>query len=230
MLLQSHYWTTNKRRSKETIISERNINHPLAKAIEEKTIENKIEINSDDSNDSNNQPPINSSNNNVVKVGMGVTIVQNGRQIRVGNLKFIEEELSLIDKKSLSSYSRSKFSLLPNSKGYQCLVSNNKQNPGYDETLHFTESNNNKNGNIHDLLFGSSTAAFVSLDEKIIGAILFEDKLRNETKEAIFKIKAMNIDTMMLTGDNGKIARRIAEEAGIDKYYANLLPQDKVPK
>lgn len=211
-------------------LAERNINHPLAKAIEEKTIENKIQINSDARNDSNNQPPINSSDNNLVKVGMGVTIVQNGRQIRVGNLKFIEEELSLIDKKYLSSNSNSKFSLLLNSKGYQCLVSNNKQNPGYDETLQFTEYNNNNSGNIHDLLFGSSTAAFVSLDEKIIGAILFEDKLRSETKEAIFKIKAMKINTMMLTGDNEKIARRIANETGIDKYYANLLPQDKVSK
>ena len=49
-----------------------------------------------------------------------------------------------------------------------------------------------------------------------------------ETKEAITKIKAMNIHVVMLTGDNGRTASKIANEAGIEEYHADLLPEDKV--
>jgi P-type E1-E2 ATPase len=78
-----------------------------------------------------------------------------------------------------------------------------------------------------DMLF-SSTTAFVSLDRQIIGAVLLEDKLRQETKEAIAKIMAMKIHVVMLTGDNERTARKIANEAGIEDYHADLLPEDKV--
>jgi P-type E1-E2 ATPase len=74
----------------------------------------------------------------------------------------------------------------------------------------------------------SSTTAFVSLDGQIIGAALLEDKLRQETREAIAKIKAMNIHVVLLTGDNERTARKIANRAGIEEYHADLLPEDKV--
>ena len=74
----------------------------------------------------------------------------------------------------------------------------------------------------------SSTTVFVSLDRQIIGAVLLEDKLRQETKEAIAKIKAMSIHIVMLTGDNERTANMIASEAGIEEHYADLLPEDKV--
>jgi P-type E1-E2 ATPase len=80
---------------------------------------------------------------------------------------------------------------------------------------------------IATMLF-SSTTAFVSLDRQLIGAVLHEDKLRQETKEAISKIKAMSFHVVMLTEDNERVAKRIANEAGIDGYHANLLPEDKV--
>ena len=74
----------------------------------------------------------------------------------------------------------------------------------------------------------SSTTAFVSLDRQIIGAVLLEDKLRQETKEAIAKIKEMSIHVVMLTGDNERTANKIANEAEIEEYHADLLPEDKV--
>jgi P-type E1-E2 ATPase len=74
----------------------------------------------------------------------------------------------------------------------------------------------------------SSTTAFVSLDRQIIGAVLLEDKLRQETKDAVARIKAMSIHVVMLTGDNERTANKIANEAGIEEYHADLLPEDKV--
>ncbi len=64
----------------------------------------------------------------------------------------------------------------------------------------------------------------------LVGAVFFEDSLRDDAKEAISEIKKMKIKAVMLTGDNEKIAKRIAEEVGIDEYHAELLPQDKVTK
>jgi P-type E1-E2 ATPase len=74
----------------------------------------------------------------------------------------------------------------------------------------------------------SSTTAYVSLDRQIIGAVLLEDKLRQETKNAIARIKAMSIHVVMLTGDNERTANKIANKAGIEEYHADLLPEDKV--
>lgn len=76
----------------------------------------------------------------------------------------------------------------------------------------------------------SLTTVVVARDEEVIGVIFLEDKLRKEAKEAIAKIKSMGLNTVMLTGDNEYIAEKIANAAGIEEYYSNLLPEDKVNK
>ncbi len=76
----------------------------------------------------------------------------------------------------------------------------------------------------------NTTTVFVALDEKIIGAIALEDDLRFGSKEVISTIKSMGLHTVMLTGDNKNNAENIAKEIGIDDYYADLLPEDKVTK
>jgi Cu+-exporting ATPase len=54
------------------------------------------------------------------------------------------------------------------------------------------------------------------------------DKIKDESKLAITKLHEMGIDTAMLTGDNEKVANKIAVESGIDDCRASLLPGDKV--
>jgi P-type E1-E2 ATPase len=131
-------------------------------------------------------------------------------------MKFMEEETKLTSSKHEdTSALRPGFSLLLNRKDYQYLT----KTPLIGQTL--------QEFSPVDMLF-SSTTAFVSLDRQIIGAVLLEDKLRQETKEAIAKIKAMNIHAVMLTGDNERTANKIANEAGIEEYHADLLPEDKV--
>lgn len=76
----------------------------------------------------------------------------------------------------------------------------------------------------------ASTTVFVAIDSEIVGAILLEDKLRKESKDAIARIRSMGLQTIMLTGDNEVIAEKVAKEVGVDKYYANLLPENKVSK
>jgi heavy metal translocating P-type ATPase len=199
-------------------IAEKNVNHPIAKAIVAKAQEKQIEVKMDNSN---NQSRIlcssdHDNDENIIKVGRGVALFHNNRRIAVGNMKFMEEETKLTSSKhDDTSALRPGFSLLLDRKDHQYLT----KTPLIGQTL--------QEFSPVDMLF-SSTTAFVSLDRQIIGAVLLEDKLRQETKEAIAKIKAMNIHVVMLTGDNERTANKIANEAGIEEYHADLLPEDKV--
>ena len=209
-------------------IAEKNVNHPLAKAIVARAREKKIEMNLDNSNNQSRIDISSDNNENIIKVGRGVTVFRDGQRIAVGNMKFMEDETKLTGSNTggdTSASLRPGFSLLLNRRQHQYLA---KDDGNFGRTLQTTDYDYDyDNDNDNHTLF-SSTTAFVSLDRQIIGAVLLEDKLRQETKEAISKIKAMSIHVVMLTGDNESIAKRIANEAGIEEYHANLLPEDKV--
>jgi len=74
------------------------------------------------------------------------------------------------------------------------------------------------------------TVVFVLLDGDLIGAIALADIIREESKEAISKLREMGIQCMMLTGDNNLVAKWVSEEIGLDEYFAEVLPQDKAEK
>ena len=64
-------------------------------------------------------------------------------------------------------------------------------------------------------------------DTVLLGIIAVADTLRAEAKKAVRALHDMNITVCMITGDNERTARRIAEELGLDNYRAETLPQDK---
>jgi Cd2+/Zn2+-exporting ATPase len=74
------------------------------------------------------------------------------------------------------------------------------------------------------------TVILVAKENQVIGVIALRDKIRKESFELIRKLKKRNIRTIMLTGDNHRVAEAIAKELGIDEFYANLLPEDKSEK
>ncbi len=61
-----------------------------------------------------------------------------------------------------------------------------------------------------------------------LGSITFEDPIRLDARQAVSRLKALGVEVVMLTGDREATARRIAREAGIDRYTASLLPRGKV--
>ena len=71
------------------------------------------------------------------------------------------------------------------------------------------------------------TVVFVLVDEKLIGAIALADIIRDESKKAIAEFKKLGIKTIMLTGDNVKVAKYVADEIGLDRYIAEVLPDGK---
>jgi Cu2+-exporting ATPase len=83
---------------------------------------------------------------------------------------------------------------------------------------------------IERLTAQGKTVVFVVVDEVVAGAIAIADIIRAESKQAIAGLKEMGIRSLMLTGDSQQVAQWVAEEVGLDEYFAEVLPQDKVVK
>lgn len=82
-----------------------------------------------------------------------------------------------------------------------------------------------------DTLSGQGkTIVFVVRDKKVAGAIALADIIRPESSDAIGKLKSMGIKCMMITGDNKQVAEWVSASLGLDEYFAEVLPQDKVAK
>ncbi|HHU28922.1 TPA: cadmium-translocating P-type ATPase [bacterium] len=74
------------------------------------------------------------------------------------------------------------------------------------------------------------TSVIVGTDSKVIGVISIADVIRDDSRQLIKDLKTKGKKLVMLTGDNERVARYIASQLGIDEYYADLLPEDKVTK
>ena len=77
------------------------------------------------------------------------------------------------------------------------------------------------------LTTNGNSIVYVAKEDNIIALIGVNDIVRSETKEAVMGLKQMNIETIMLTGDNDKTAEKIAKEIGITKVFSNVLPKEK---
>ncbi|WP_049192852.1 heavy metal translocating P-type ATPase [Corynebacterium sp. 401_CJEI] len=71
------------------------------------------------------------------------------------------------------------------------------------------------------------TCVLVTVDDALSGAIGVRDELRPEVPEAVQTLRANGVEVSMLTGDNTRTARALAEIAGIDDVRAELRPEDK---
>ena len=98
--------------------------------------------------------------------------------------------------------------------------------PGYlrEQKIDFTDKR------IEPLQTQGKTVVFVLVDGKLKGAIALADIVRPEAKQAIDALKALNIQCMMLTGDNKATAKWVSDQVGLDEYFAEILPQDKAAK
>ncbi len=74
------------------------------------------------------------------------------------------------------------------------------------------------------------TVVYVSVDGKYEGYIVISDEVKEDSKEAICDLKKLGVSTEILTGDTYKTAEKVRQQLGVDKVYAELLPEDKVNK
>jgi Cd2+/Zn2+-exporting ATPase len=81
----------------------------------------------------------------------------------------------------------------------------------------------------HDLCIIEGTVVHVAVNNKYAGYITISDELKEDSVETMNSLKKLGVHkTIMLTGDNSHSAKLFADKLGIDSYYAELLPEDKV--
>jgi len=77
----------------------------------------------------------------------------------------------------------------------------------------------------------AGTKVYVAVDGKYAGCILITDEIKEDSKRAIAELKRIGIEkTVMLTGDDEMIGKAVSQKLGLDEYYAQLLPDQKVLK
>ncbi|MDP3733922.1 MAG: heavy metal translocating P-type ATPase, partial [Nanoarchaeota archaeon] len=81
---------------------------------------------------------------------------------------------------------------------------------------------------INSLEEEGKTVMIVAAGKKVLGIIAVADEIREDSPEAIAVLKKMGIMTYMITGDNKQTAQAIAKKAGIQNFFAEVLPEEKV--
>ncbi|MFP4484435.1 MAG: heavy metal translocating P-type ATPase [Spirochaetaceae bacterium] len=111
-------------------------------------------------------------------------------------------------------------------KGYGVMARVGSQRilAGNDRLLH-------REGIEHSDCNAEGTVVYVAVEGTYAGYIVIADEMKPDAAEAVAEIKRLGVDkVIMLTGDGETVARRVADDAGIDTVYAGLLPEEKVAK
>lgn len=72
-----------------------------------------------------------------------------------------------------------------------------------------------------------ATAVYLFDEEQVLGALLIADKIKEEAKDVIAQLKQLSITPVMISGDNSRTAKAIADQCGIEIVLAEVLPKDK---
>jgi len=129
------------------------------------------------------------------------------------------------DKNKYELYEVDNFKNIPG-KGLTGLINNESYYVGNKELFNYNE---NLKSDINDLKpEEGKTLIIIGNSREILGYITLNDKIRDDTPSTLKYLNENNIETMMITGDNEKTAKTVSDSIGINKYYANLLPDDKV--
>ena len=73
-----------------------------------------------------------------------------------------------------------------------------------------------------------SIVVYVAIDDMMAGYIVLSDTVRKESGQMIASLKELGVEPVLLTGDNGNVAGKIAKQLGISTVYADCLPEDKL--
>jgi Cu+-exporting ATPase len=79
----------------------------------------------------------------------------------------------------------------------------------------------------NELLNSGKTLMYVAASKKFAGIIAVADPLKKDSPEAIERLKRMDLRIIMMTGDNHETAKSIAEQVGVDEFFAGVLPGEK---
>ena len=143
--------------------------------------------------------------------GRGVSVVAGGRKIVAGNKKLMGEMNVAVEEKQ----------------GSGIVTAEEAQWSGAAEA----EGTGLSGGPAIEGTHGSGTKVYVAVDGAYMGAIVISDEIKPDSRAAVAELKASGVRrTVMLTGDDPRIAEATANELQIDEAYGGLLPHEKVEK
>ena len=116
-----------------------------------------------------------------------------------------------------------------NVSGYGIIgtVNNQKLIIGNSKILKNYNIENNYKKDEEKLASQGNSIVYIAQNNKIIALIGVNDIVRDNAKQVVKELNENKIDTIMLTGDNNETATKIAEDIGISKVLANVLPSEK---
>lgn len=88
----------------------------------------------------------------------------------------------------------------------------------------------------HKISYDVDTSAFVctviaiAIEQKFVGYITISDRIKEDAETTIQELHKMNVKTTLLSGDKLSVVRYVASKIGVNEFYGELLPEDKVEK
>jgi Cu+-exporting ATPase len=112
-------------------------------------------------------------------------------------------------------------------KGVTALVGGKRAFVGNDKLAADSVLPDELQAQVADLQDQAKTVVYVGVENQVIGLIAIQDAPKPSSKSAIAALHARGLKTVMLTGDNVRVAQAIAKQVGIDEVIADVLPGDK---
>ena len=159
-------------------------------------------------------------------------------KVNVIDSKYTEEEILRLCRlgESFSNHPIAKAILMENVENLETdKVKEHKEIPGQGIS-YILENKNILIGNENLVGFKNKkenigvTIIYIAVDNVIVGSIEIKDKIKDNVKNTIEKLKKQKINIHMFTGDNKSVAKNVADEISIDNVSSELLPQDKYTK
>ena len=111
--------------------------------------------------------------------------------------------------------------------GITGIINNKEIYIGNNKLFNILKINNKYKYDEEKLTDNANSIIYVIENKRIIALIGVSDVIRNNAKETIKKLKKMNKEVIMLSGDNDKVANIIAKSVGIDRVISNVMPSEK---
>ncbi|WP_088553886.1 heavy metal translocating P-type ATPase [Calderihabitans maritimus] len=108
--------------------------------------------------------------------------------------------------------------------GIKAVYDGKEISAGNDRLLH-------RESIVHENCVGEGTVVYIAVDGTFAGYITIADEIKEDAVKALTELKKLGVKrTLMLTGDDHSVAKKVASKLSLDAFFANLLPEDKVSK
>ena len=149
----------------------------------------------------------------------------------------VEQNSEHIIAKAITQYTLSKKMTIPKSTSFQAIPGKGAKAIINDREIYVGGPNLLKDldlqvtdARVLDLQKSGKTLVYTIANRKILGVFALADKIRQESHRTIQSLKAKGIKAYILTGDSEEVTKSVANELGIDDYFAQVLPDQKAER